>query len=84
MILFKLGVLSCAFYAAAIALFEAVLWAVIYFRGFWIYLGEKSVSVTTGLTLWIIFGFLWAISFSVAWWIVYLEIKARLGGVATF
>jgi hypothetical protein len=75
MFLFKLGLLTCAFYVVLTALLGSALWAFLY-RG-----GGFAVSLTkhsfwgTGLFFGLIFGTLWLISFSAAWFIVYQDLK---------
>jgi hypothetical protein len=77
MVLFKLGLFTCAFYVVLTFLFEVALWAIAYFKGLGVFLSGKHWFWTLGLKLRVIFGTLWIISFSVAWCLVYLDIKSK-------
>ena len=77
MILFKLGLLTCAFYVVLTLLLEAGLWAVIYFKGLGVVLSGRNSVLTLGAKFGILFGLTWLISFVVAWSIVYLNYKAH-------
>jgi hypothetical protein len=73
---FKLGLLTCGFYAALTIVLDAALvaaahlWAV----GF----RTNGPGLTLGAKYGVIFGVLWLISFSAARWIVYSGLKERL------
>jgi hypothetical protein len=79
MFLFKLGLLTCAFYVVLTLLLEAGLWAMIHFRGFTVFFSSKQHWFWGGgLLFGVIFGTLWIISFSVAWYIVCQDLKRLL------
>jgi hypothetical protein len=78
MVMFKLGLLTCAFYVALTLLFEAGMWALAYFKGLSLFFATRDWFWGVGLRLAVIFGILWVISFSAAWCIVYASIKAKL------
>ncbi len=67
---FKLGLLTCGFYAALTIVLDADLWAV----GF----RTNGPGLTLGAKYGVIFGVLWLVSFSAAWRIVYIGLKERL------
>jgi hypothetical protein len=73
---FKLGLLTSAFYFGLTIVLDAVLMLLIRLApvGFRI----DGPGLTLGARYGIIFGALWLISFSTAWWIVYLGLKSRL------
>lgn len=75
MFLFKLGLLTCAFYVVLTLLLEAGVLALIRVRGFSVFLSSKHWFWGGGLAFGAIFGTLWIISFSVAWYIVYQDFK---------
>ena len=72
---FTLGLLTCAFYFGLTIVLDAVLMLLIRFTpvGFRI----DGPGLTLGARYGIIFAALWLMSFSAAWWIVYLGIKSR-------
>jgi hypothetical protein len=74
MFIFKLGLLTCAFYVALTVLLEAGIWALAHFRGFGMYFATRDWFWGVGLRLGFIFGTLWAISFGAAWYITYMTI----------
>jgi hypothetical protein len=78
MFIFKLGLLTCAFYVVLTILLEAGLWAVANSKGFGVFFSYRHLFWTLGIKLGAIFGALWCISFSAAWYIVYLGLKARM------
>ena len=78
MYLFKLGLLTCAFYAGLTMLLGVGVWAVVYFKGLFMAFGGKHWFWTLGLKLGLVFGTLWVISFTAAWCIVYQGLKAKL------
>jgi hypothetical protein len=78
MILFKLGLLTCAFYVGLTILLEAGLWVVASFWGFGVLVSGRHPGFNLGVKFGVIFGAIWLISFSAAWWIVYLDFKSRL------
>jgi hypothetical protein len=78
MFIFKLGLLTCAFYVALTMLLEAGLWGLAYFKGFGIFYAARDWFWGVGLRLGLIFGTLWAVSFTAAWCIVYASLKAKL------
>jgi hypothetical protein len=73
---FKLGLLTCVFYVGLTIALDAVLMLLIHLTpvGFRI----DGPGLTSGARYGVIFGVLWLISFSAAWWIVYLGLKSRL------
>jgi hypothetical protein len=77
MIFFKLGFLTCAFYAGMTVIFEAAMWAVAYFRGIGVMISGRHWGLILGAKMGAIFGAMWLISFSAAWWIVYLGLKSK-------
>jgi hypothetical protein len=70
MVIFKLGLLACAFYVVLTILLEAVLWAVAYFKGLGVFFSYRHLFWALGIKLGAIFGALWCISFSAARYIV--------------
>jgi hypothetical protein len=78
MFIFKLGLLTCAFYMVLTILLEAGLWAVAYFKGLGVVIDYRHPFWTLGIKLGAISGALWCISFSAAWYIVYLGLRARM------
>jgi hypothetical protein len=79
MFLFKLGLLTCAFYVVLTLLLEAGLWAMIRFgSGVSVFFSSKHWFWGGGLAFGVIFGTLWIISFSVAWYVVYQDLKRYL------
>lgn len=77
MLFVKLGLLTCAFYCVLIILFEAAIWAVAYYHGFGFFWSGKHWFWTLGLRLGVIFGTLWLMAFSAAWYIVSLGLKKQ-------
>jgi len=78
MLVLKLGLLTCAFYVGLTALLEAGLWALVYSKGgFSVFVHREHWFWTVGLRLGVIFGILWVISFSAAWWITYQGLKSK-------
>ena len=74
----KLGLLTCAFYVGLTFLFEAGLLAFAHFTVWGVgYGGGKQWFWTLGLKLGFVFGTLWTISFTAAWYIVYHGLKSR-------
>jgi hypothetical protein len=79
MLIFKLGLLTAAFYVLLTMIVEAAIWGMVYSKsGFALFFRGKHWSWILGAKLGLIFGVLWLISFSAAWCIVYQGIKARL------
>jgi hypothetical protein len=79
MIMFKLGLLTCAFYVMLTILLEAAIWALAHREGgFGIFFAGRSWFWSAGLRLAFIFGGLWLVSFTAAWCIVYQGLKAKL------
>jgi hypothetical protein len=80
MFFLKLGLLTCAIYVGLTMALEAGIFAVIRTRGGLMYFFPKGTHMfwTLGLPFGVIFGTLWVISFSVAWWIVYKDLKPIL------
>jgi hypothetical protein len=79
MLTFKLGLLTAAFYVLLTMIAEAAIWGMVHFNGgFAIFFRGKHWFWILGAKLGFIFGILWLISFSAAWYIVYQGIKARL------
>jgi hypothetical protein len=78
MFLFKIGLFTCAFYIGMTVLFEATLWAVALFWGFGMFLSGRHPFLRLGVQLGAIFGSMWLISFSAAWWILFPGLKSRL------
>ena len=78
MLIFRLGLLACAFYAALTVLLLLGAWALAYFKGLGVFFGEKHSVWTLGLKLGFIFGTLWILSFTAAWCIVYQGLKSKL------
>ena len=71
----KLGLLTCGFYAALTIVLDAALVAAAHL---WIVgLRTDGQGLALGAKYGAIFGVLWLISFSAAWWIVYSGLKAR-------
>jgi hypothetical protein len=81
MMIFKLGVLTCAFYVGLTVVIEAVLWAVAYFWGLGVYISGKHWGLRLGVRLGLFFGVVWLISFVAAWWIVYLDLRTKLASL---
>jgi hypothetical protein len=79
MVFFKLGLLTCAFYAVLTIALEVVLKAMIRFSGgLSLFVYGKHPALTVGGVLGVIFGIVWLISYSAAWWIMYLDLKSKL------
>jgi hypothetical protein len=76
MVFFKLSLLACAFYVGLVVLVNAVLLALAQFSPVGFRIDGPGLSL--GARYGVIFGTLWLISFSAAWWIVYLGLKSRL------
>jgi hypothetical protein len=73
---FKLGLLTCVFYVGLTIVLDAVRMLLIPLTpvGFRI----NGLGFALGARYGVSFGTLWLISFSAAWWIVYLGLKSRL------
>jgi hypothetical protein len=72
----KLGFLSCAFYAAITILLEAALWVVVWFRGsVALFVPEKHWGLRFGVILGALFGLIWLVSFTSAWYLTYLSVR---------
>lgn len=78
MFLFKVGLLTCAFYVVLTFLLYVGLWALAHTKGFMVLYGGKHWFWTLGAKLGAIFGTLWLIAFSAAWCIIYFGLKVRL------
>jgi hypothetical protein len=79
MYLFKLGLLTCAFYVGLTLFFEGALVALAHFTAWGVrYGGGKHWFVGVGLRLAFVFGTLWIISFAAAWYVVYHGLKSKL------
>jgi hypothetical protein len=78
-VVFKLGLLTCAFYFGLTAALEALLWAVAYFWGFGVFVGGTHPALRLGVRFGLLFGILWVISFITAWLIVYHGFQVRSG-----
>ena len=79
MVFFKLGLLTCAFYAVLTIVLEFALKGMVHFSGglsFSVF--GKHPALTLGVALGVLFGFVRLISFSAAWWIVYFNLKSKL------
>jgi hypothetical protein len=76
---FKLGLLTCAIYAALTIVFDVALKGIAYFRGggITLFASGKHPILSLGAVFGVIFGVLWLISFSAAWWIVYPDRKSK-------
>jgi hypothetical protein len=73
---FKLGLLTCVFYVGLTIVLDAVRMLLIHLTP--VGLRIDGPGLTLGAKDGVIFGTLWLISFSAAWWIVYLGIRSRL------
>jgi hypothetical protein len=76
MFFLKFGLLTCAFYASLTLVLEAGIWALIYFKGVMFFIDQKHPALSLAVVPGIVFGFLWLISFSAAWFIVYRDLKS--------
>lgn len=76
--IFKLPLLTCAFYVAFTIALEIFFWAMAHLQGVWIGWTGKHWFWTLGAKAGLALGTLWFISFAAAWCIVYTGIKARL------
>ncbi|HXX43326.1 MAG TPA: hypothetical protein VEJ38_01260 [Candidatus Acidoferrales bacterium] len=83
MIIFKLPLLTCAFYIALTCLLEAGLWAVARFKGIGIWFSGEHWFWTLGAKLGLFLGALWVVSFIAAWCIVYAGVKAHIPAVSS-
>jgi hypothetical protein len=85
MFFLKLGLLTCAFYIGLTIVVEAVLWAVISFKGLGLFVSVRhpglspgvALGLKMGLRFGVIFGVVWLISFGAAWWIVFLDLRSQ-------
>jgi hypothetical protein len=73
---FKHGLLTCVFYVGLTIVLDAVRMLLIHLMP--VGLRIDGPSLTLSAKYGVIFGTLWLISFSAAWWIVYLGISSRL------
>jgi hypothetical protein len=80
-VIFKLALLTCAFYAGFTVLIEAVLWAIANFWGLGVVISGKLWGLRLGVKFGLFFGVVWLISFVAAWWIVYLDLKTKLAAL---
>jgi hypothetical protein len=79
MLFFKLGLLTCAFYAVLTIVLEVALKATVRSSGgVSLFVYGKHPAMTLGAALGVVFGIVWLISFGAAWWIVYLDLKSKL------
>jgi len=78
MILFKLPLLTCAFYVALTGLLEGLLWAAARFKGIGIWWSGKHWFWTLGAKLAVFLGALWIVAFVAAWCIVYAGVKSHM------
>ena len=76
MLFLRIGLLTCAFYAALTLVLEAGVWALVKFKGLSFFIDEKHPALSLGIVPGIVFGFLWLVSFSVALLIVYHDLKS--------
>jgi hypothetical protein len=84
MIFFKLGLLTCAFYAVLTIVLDLVLMGLVHFSGgLSLSVYGKHPPLTLGVALELMFGFVWLISFSAAWRIVYLDLRSKLWFLAS-
>lgn len=84
MFLFKLGLLTCAFYVGLTILLYATFWAIIRFHGgIGIVIPGKHRFWIMGYQFALIFGILWFLSFVAAWCIVYADLKARFAAISS-
>jgi len=74
---FKLGVLTCVFYVGLTIVLDGAVVLLVHLRGT-VAFRINGPGVTLGAKYGVIFAALWLISFSAAWWIVYLGLKSRL------
>jgi hypothetical protein len=78
----KLGLLTCAFYAALTLALGTGVWFVIRTRGLMYFIpASKHLFWIVGLQLGIVFGILWIISFGAAWLLTYPSLKSFLQAV---
>lgn len=78
MILFKLPLLTCAFYVALTAMLEIGLWAAARFKGIGVWgIGGKHWFWTLGARFGLFLGALWVIAFIAAWCIVYSSVRSH-------
>jgi hypothetical protein len=75
---FKLGLLTCGFYFGLTIVLLALRWALAHFTGLSVFVSARHPGLSLGLLYGAILGAAWLISFSAAWWIVYLDPKSRL------
>jgi len=75
MFFLKFGLLTCAFYVGLTIVLEGGLWALVYFKGLFIFIDEKHPALSLALVPAVIFGVTWLVSFSAAWFIVYRDLK---------
>ena len=75
--LFKLGLLTCAFYVLLTALFEAGLWVAANYKPFAIFFSGRHWFWHVGLRLGVVLGTMWIVSFAAAWSIVYQGLKSK-------
>ena len=76
MILFKLPLLTCAFYVALTALLEVAL-CVARVKGIGIWFGGEHWFWTLGAKFGAFLGALWLVAFVAAWCVVYAAVKAH-------
>jgi hypothetical protein len=79
MFFLKLGLLACVFYVGLTIVLEAGVWGMIHTTGVMYFLPKgKDPFWYWEIAFGVLFGALWTISFSVAWWITYKDFKPIL------
>ncbi len=79
MFFIKLGLLTCAFYVGLTIALESGIWAIIHYRGLLYFFPKgRDMFWSLGFPFGIVFGTLWLVSFSAAWWIVYRDLEPIL------
>ncbi|MFZ1975943.1 MAG: hypothetical protein WAU89_24090 [Candidatus Acidiferrales bacterium] len=72
---FKLGLLTCVFYVGLTIVLDAAIVGLAHLVGVGFRIDGPGLAL--GAKYGVIFGALWLISFSAAWWIVYIGLKAN-------
>jgi|HubBroStandDraft_1064217.scaffolds.fasta_scaffold365727_2 hypothetical protein len=72
----KFGLLTLAFYAVLTLALEAGIWALTNFKGLMFFVDEKRPALSLAILPGIVFGSLWLLAFSAAWFIVYRDFRS--------